>query len=81
MGDPAGLAALSICESMLLSLTEAGIIDNNEAMAILEDAAMAHRGAVGVTDGATADHLRRRRTSSECSRAVTRCVWASHNRI
>jgi hypothetical protein len=57
MGDPAGLAALSICESMLLSLTEAGIIDNNEAMAILEDAAMAHRGAVGVTDGATADHL------------------------
>jgi hypothetical protein len=57
MSDPTGLAALSICESMLLSLTEAGIIDNNEARAILEDAAAAHRNAVGEADGAAAEHL------------------------
>ena len=47
MSDPAGLAALAICESMLLALTEAGIIDNNEARGIIEDAAVAHRNAVG----------------------------------
>jgi hypothetical protein len=57
MSDPAGLAALAICESMLLSLTQAGIIDNNEARAILEDAASAHRNAVGEADGAAAEHL------------------------
>ena len=57
MSDPAGLAALAICESMLLSLTEAGSIDNNEARAILEDAAAAHRNAAGLVDGASDDHL------------------------
>src|SRR3954447_2280134 len=40
----AGLAALSVCESMLLSLTENEIIDDAEARAILADAAAAHRG-------------------------------------
>jgi hypothetical protein len=40
-----GLAALSICESLLLSLTESGTIDVAEAKAILEDAATAHRYA------------------------------------
>jgi hypothetical protein len=58
MSDPTGLAALAICESMLLSLTEAGIIiDNNEARAILVDAAAAHRNAAGLVDGAADDHL------------------------
>ena len=52
----AGLAALSICESMLLSLTENGIIDAAEAKAILEDAAAAHRNAVPLADGDAADH-------------------------
>ena len=42
----AGHAALAICESMLLSLTENKIIDQAEAKAILEDAAAAHRNAV-----------------------------------
>jgi hypothetical protein len=47
----AGLAALAICESILLSLTDNGIIDAAEAKVILEDAATAHRGAVNlVTD-------------------------------
>jgi len=56
MDDPfgvAGLAALAICESMLLSLTENKLIDGTEARAILADAAAAHRNAVPLAaDGA-----------------------------
>jgi hypothetical protein len=49
----AGHAALAICESMLLSLTENKIIDAAEARAILEDAAAAHRNSVPLlADGA-----------------------------
>ena len=47
----AGVAALSVCESLLLSLTDTGIIDAAEAKAILVDAAAAHRGAVPLADG------------------------------
>jgi hypothetical protein len=42
----AGHAALAICESVLLSLTENKIIDEAEARAILEDVAAAHRNAI-----------------------------------
>jgi hypothetical protein len=42
----AGLAALSICESLLLSLTESGVLDQAEARAILADAATALRNAM-----------------------------------
>jgi hypothetical protein len=52
----AGLAALSVCESILLSLTENGIVDAAEAKAILADAAAAHRGAAPLADGAAGDH-------------------------
>lgn len=57
-GEPgaAGLAALSICEAILLSLTENAIIDEAEAKAILTDAAEAHRGAAPLADGAGGDH-------------------------
>lgn len=49
----AGHAALAICESMLLSLTDNKIIDEAEARAILADAAAAHRNAVPLlVDGA-----------------------------
>jgi hypothetical protein len=52
----AGHAALAICESMLLSLTENQIIDQAEARAILEDAAAAHRNAIPLlADGAAHD--------------------------
>ena len=47
----AGVAALSVCESLLLSLTDNGIIDGAEAKAVLVDAAAAHRGAVPLADG------------------------------
>jgi hypothetical protein len=52
----AGHAALAICESMLLSLSENKIIDEAEARAILEDAAAAHRNAIPMlADGAAHD--------------------------
>ena len=49
----AGHAALAICESMLLSLSENKIIEEAEVRAILEDAAAAHRNSVPLlADGA-----------------------------
>lgn len=54
----AGLAALSLCESILLSLTENEIIDGAEARAILADAAAAHRGAAPPADGVAGDHAK-----------------------
>ena len=57
----AGHAALAICESMLLSLTENKIIDGAEAKAILADAAAAHRNSIPlVIDGGAAAHERSR---------------------
>ena len=49
----AGLAALAICESLLLSLTENKILAAGEARSILEDAAAANRNAIPLspTDG------------------------------
>jgi hypothetical protein len=41
----AGCAALAICESLLLALTELKVIDDRDARGVLEDAAAAHRGA------------------------------------
>jgi hypothetical protein len=52
----AGHAALAICESMLLSLTENKIIDEAEARAILADAAAAQSNSVPLlADGAVHD--------------------------
>jgi hypothetical protein len=50
----AGHAALAICESILLSLTENKIIHEAEARAILEDAAAAHRNSKSLLANATA---------------------------
>jgi hypothetical protein len=50
----AGHAALAICESMLLSLTENKVIDAAEAKAILQDAAAAHRNAIPLLADGTA---------------------------
>jgi hypothetical protein len=52
----AGHAALAICESMLLSLTERQIIDGAEARAILADAAAAHRHSIPLVTGGGAAH-------------------------
>ena len=57
LSGAAGHAALAICESMLLSLTENKIIEDGEARSILEDAAAAHRNSVPLaTDGGSAAH-------------------------
>lgn len=39
----AGCAALAICESLLLALTEAKVLDGHDVRGVLEDAATAHR--------------------------------------
>jgi hypothetical protein len=45
--DPnAGAAAFSICESLLIALTDLKIIDHREARALLQDAATTHRRAM-----------------------------------
>ena len=43
----AGLAALSICESLLLALGDLKLISEEEIMGIMADAADAHRNATG----------------------------------
>ena len=58
--NAAGLAALSICGSLLLSLTDLKIIEGGEAVSILEDAA-----------GRTAARSPRRRTPSLIRRPPT----------
>jgi len=40
-----GSAALAICESLLLALTDRKILDEREVVGLMEDAAVAHRNA------------------------------------
>ncbi len=49
-----GLAALSICESLLVALSDLKVISAKDAGGVLEDAAAAHHGAVaeGVNNAA-----------------------------
>ncbi len=42
-----GMAALSICEALLLALNDAKVLPNSEIMGILEDAASSHEQASG----------------------------------
>jgi hypothetical protein len=42
-----GIAALSICEALLLALNDANILPEREIMGILEDAAASHENAGG----------------------------------
>lgn len=43
--DIAGLAALAICESLLLALNDRNILPEREIVGILKDAAAAHENA------------------------------------
>jgi len=47
-----GLAALSICESLLLALGDLRIISEKDAIDVITDAATAHRSA-----GETSEHI------------------------
>jgi hypothetical protein len=50
------MAALAVCESLLLSLTENNIIDAMQGEAILADAAQAHRQAALLNNGVGTEH-------------------------
>ena len=41
--DAAGLAAFSICEALLITLVEKGVLSIDDVQAALEDAAAAHQ--------------------------------------
>lgn len=45
--DYSGIAALSICESLLLAMNDHKLLPEPEIMAVLKDAAAAHENAVG----------------------------------
>ena len=58
--DPAGMAALSICEALLLALNDCKLLPEREIVGILRDAAANHENAHGPeaerqTHAATAD--------------------------
>ncbi|PRY80519.1 hypothetical protein CLV80_101374 [Yoonia maritima] len=42
-----GIAALSICEALLLALNDAKVLPEREIMGVLEDAAATHENAAG----------------------------------
>lgn len=70
--NAAGLAALAICESLLLSLTENKILAAGEARSILEDAAATHRNAIPLSqDG----------TCHEAAAAVIELILAGGNSV
>jgi hypothetical protein len=50
-----GVAALTICEALLLALNDAKVLPENEIMGILKDAAASHENAEG-SDTEIADH-------------------------
>ncbi|MDT8854002.1 hypothetical protein RNZ50_02940 [Paracoccaceae bacterium Fryx2] len=45
VSDVAGMAALSICESLLLALNDRSVLAESEIIGILTDAAAAHQSA------------------------------------
>ncbi len=45
--DPAGMAALSICEALLLALQDRNLLPEGEIVGILRDAAATHENALG----------------------------------
>lgn len=55
-GTASGLAALSICESLLVALSDLKVITAKDAGGVLKDAAAAHHGAVDVDATNAATH-------------------------
>jgi hypothetical protein len=45
--DASGMAALSICESLILAMGDLKIMGENDAVGVISDAANAHRNASG----------------------------------
>ncbi|AUR11825.1 hypothetical protein K4L05_08640 [Phaeobacter inhibens] len=53
--DKAGMAALSICEALLLAMNDLQVMPEHEITGILRDAAASHENAAG-TDSDVAAH-------------------------
>ncbi len=53
----AGLAAISICESLLLALNEGRMLDRSEISGLLEDAAQAQIVAASESDHPDSHHV------------------------
>ena len=51
-GTASAIAALSICESLLIALNDLKIMGGNETAGVLKDAASMHRNAGGTGDEA-----------------------------
>lgn len=52
-----GIAALSICEALLLALNDARVLPEREIMGILQDAAASHENAKGTTEADVEMHI------------------------
>lgn len=50
--DYSGVAALSICESLLLALNDHKLLPESEIIGVLQDAAETHENAVGLDSDA-----------------------------
>lgn len=62
-----GMAALTICEALLLALNDAQILPEKEIMGILKDAAAAHENA----EGSVADAENHRAVAALIRRIIT----------
>lgn len=51
--DHAGVAALSICEALLLAMNEKGLLPEQEIVGVLRDAAATHENATGTEEETT----------------------------
>lgn len=45
-----GIAALTICEALMLALNDANILPEHDILGVLKDAATTHENAVGTDD-------------------------------
>ncbi|MDN5569271.1 MAG: hypothetical protein L0G27_11105 [Paracoccus sp. (in: a-proteobacteria)] len=52
-GDHSGIAALSICEALLLALNDHNILPEREIVGVLQDAAESHQNATGTEEEVT----------------------------
>ncbi|WP_170329070.1 hypothetical protein [Ruegeria arenilitoris] len=48
--DHSGMAALSICEALLLAIKDRELLPEHEVVGVLRDAAAAHEAAIGNND-------------------------------
>jgi hypothetical protein len=53
--DHAGMAALTICEALMLAMNDRALLPEHEIMGVLRDAAATHENATG-TDAETESH-------------------------